>query len=492
MDGFSLVGLIAYGIIGLYFFCQTHLFIISIAQFSLLINSLKKPKYKQTKLVALAELPMVTVQLPVYNEKYVVAELIDSILQFNYPAHLLDIQVLDDSTDDTTEIIQQKIVSLLGKTNVSISHIQRTKREGFKAGALKNGLSKAKGEFIAIFDADFRPHPNFLQATIPHFWVENVGMVQTRCGYNNRVQTLITRTLAFGMDIYYTIEQGGRYNADVFFIFNGTGGIWRKKCIEIAGNWQGDTLAEDLDLSYRAQMAGWKFIYIEDFLTNGELPPQISAVRIQQYRWIKGSVECGKKLIPLMLKYPTSFVKKFHSLNHLTNSFAFLSIFICSILSIPMMVIKHYQRIEFAPSAIFVFSSLVVLIQVFVSIKKTSFNYKGANILMESFIYLPLSLVIFMGLYIENAKAVMHGLMGKKTEFVRTPKMGDTVQINEYFKGGKFSLGNVFELAMILYFTFGVALSFVYHDVDFLVFHLCLIVGYFLILYHSVKERSAK
>jgi cellulose synthase/poly-beta-1,6-N-acetylglucosamine synthase-like glycosyltransferase len=479
--------LLVYAIATLYFICQTHLFIVSIAQFILLFNSLKKGESQPRS--EMLSYPFVTVQLPVYNEKYVVNDLIDCLLKLDYSGDKLEIQLLDDSTDDTTEIIKQKLESI--ETTILIKHITRTERLGYKAGALQNGLRQAQGEFIAIFDADFRPAAHFLTATLPYFNNPNVGMVQTRCGYHNRTQTLITRTLAFGMDIYYTIEQSGRHQSNVFFIFNGTGGIWRKSCIEDAGNWQGDTLAEDMDLSYRAQLKGWKFEYTEEPKTNGELPPFIAAVRVQQYRWIKGSLECARKIIPLIGQYSSSWYHKFHAYVQLTNSFAFLSIFICSILSIPMMFIKNVYHITFAPSVIFGLSSIVVLIQVFVSIKKSKEHYGRHNILIETFVYLPLSLVIFMGLYIENARAALHGLMGKKTPFVRTPKVGSGhFTNNEYFKVTSFTIGNFFELLMIAYFAFGIFLAAIFRDIDFVVFHLCLIVGYFLIFYHSIKENN--
>lgn len=484
-----LLELISYSIIGLYFFCQSHLLVVSIAQFTLLVNSLTKSRHKRKETIPLTDFPMVTIQLPVYNEKYVVTGLINSVLQFDYPPERMEIQILDDSNDETSAIIRDTILSLQQHSAVAIHHIQRVERTGYKAGALKEGLALAKGEFVAIFDADYRPPAHFLKATLPLFKDSGVGMVQSRCGYNNRDQTLITRTLAFGMDIYYTIEQSGRYNSDVFFIFNGTGGIWRKKCIEEVGNWQGDTLAEDMDLSYRAQMNGWHFEYMEDLMTLGELPPMMSAVRVQQYRWIKGSVECAYKLIPTMLRFKTTFYKKFHALVHLTNSYAFLSIFLCSILSIPMMMVQHVFHYQLAPSGVFFFSSIVVLLQVYVSIQKTASSYEGSNFTREILVYLPLSLVIFMGLYIENAKAALHGILKRKTAFMRTPKMGEHNASNDYFKGGRLSLGNIFELLMLAYFSFGVFLSFYYGDVDFLVFHLCLIIGYFSIFFLSYQER---
>lgn len=474
-----------YSLAALYFVCQTHLFIISIAQFLLLLHSLwlRPSKLNQP----LPQLPFVTIQLPVYNEKYMVQELIECVVKMNYPAHLLEIQLLDDSTDETTSIIESVIKNT--KTDITINHIRRNDRMGFKAGALRNGLLHAKGEFIAIFDADFRPAPEFLTSTLPAFQDEKLGMVQTRCGYQNRSQTLITRTLAFGMDLYYCIEQGGRYQAGVFFLFNGTSGVWRRTCIEEAGNWSSDTLAEDMDLSYRAQLKGWKFKYMEQPQTNGELAPLVAAVRIQQYRWIKGGMECGLKLLPLVWKQPLSIYKKFHAYVQLSNSFAFLSIFICAVLSIPMMYIKDTYQITFAPASMFVFGSLVLLLQVFVSILKSKEYYLKSNFFYEAFFYMPLSLIIFGGLYTENARAALHGLLKRKTPFVRTPKVGNNVAKSAYVQKSRIRFVNLFELIFILYFMFGSSLAFYYNNYDFFTFHICLIIGYATIFYYSTTEN---
>jgi cellulose synthase/poly-beta-1,6-N-acetylglucosamine synthase-like glycosyltransferase len=479
---------LVYLVIVIYFIGQTHLFVVSIAQFILLLHSIhSKGKTQQTSLPVLW--PKITVQLPVYNEKYEVVPLLESIVKLDYPISQIEIQLLDDSTDETTSIAESAIKRLKERTGLHITHIHRSNREGFKAGALANGMKTAQGEFIAIFDADFRPPSHFLKQLIPHFQNQQVGMVQARCGYLNRNQTLVSRTLAFGMDIYYTIEQLGRYRAGVFFIFNGTGGIWRKQAIVDAGNWQSDTLAEDLDLSYRAQLNGWEFVYTDSVQANGELPPFIGAVRIQQYRWIKGSAECAKKILPQFFKHTHPIKRQFHALIQLSNSFAFISIFFCSLLSIPMMWIQYNHPIDFAPLAVFGFGSIVVLLQVGVSIYKSPEPYRGNNVWKEVFFYLPLSLVIFMGLYIENAKAALHGIVGKKTAFIRTPKTGTSNQATDYMKGAKLTVNNVFELLMIVYFVLGMGLAFVLNNYDFLLFHACLVVGYGLIFYHSVKEK---
>lgn len=240
------------------------------------------------------EFPLVTVQLPIYNELYVVERLIDAVCLFEYPKNRLEIQVLDDSTDETVSIIAQK-VRLYKAQGFDIQHIRRSSRDGFKAGALAYGLTAAKGEFIAIFDADFIPHPDFLTTTIPHFENATVGVVQTRWVHLNESYSLITQLQAFGLDGHFIVEQGGRNAAGHFINFNGTAGVWRKSCILDAGGWSAQTLTEDLDLSYRAQLRGWQFVYLENVETPAELPATMPALKSQQYRWMKGAPNAPAK-----------------------------------------------------------------------------------------------------------------------------------------------------------------------------------------------------
>ena len=293
-----------YIIITIYSLALILIFMYALSQLNLLFNYKSAKKKKDTSpkfnLKNNIEIPFVTVQLPVYNEMYVMERLLNNIVKLDYPVEKLEIQVLDDSTDQSviTTIAQ---IKELQKTGINIRHIRRTNRKGFKAGALKEGLEIAKGEFIAIFDADFLPQKNWLLETIPYFKNDKIGVVQTRWGHINRNYSTLTKIQAFALDANFTLEQVGRNTNGHFINFNGTAGVWRKKCILDAGNWEGDTLTEDLDLSYRAQLKKWKFKYLEHVKTPAELPVIISAARSQQFRWNKGGAENFQKMIKHIL-----------------------------------------------------------------------------------------------------------------------------------------------------------------------------------------------
>ena len=285
------------------------------------------------------EKPFVTIQLPVFNERYVIERLMDAVAAFQWPRSKMEVQVLDDSDDETLDIIARK-TDELSKKGIDVSHIRRTGRAGYKAGALANGLQMARGAFIAIFDADFLPKPDFLLETVPYFKGPQTGMVQTKWGHLNRYYSLLTRLQAFGLDGHFSVEQSGRSSAGSFINFNGTAGIWRKSCILDAGGWQDDTIAEDLDLSYRAQMKGWKFKYIEHIHAPAELPVVMSAVKTQQFRWNKGGAESARKNLLKVMKSGLGFENKLHAFFHLTNSTNFLFILIASVVSIPLLFTK--------------------------------------------------------------------------------------------------------------------------------------------------------
>ena len=321
------------------------IFMYALAQLNLLFNYLSaqknttdSPKFDLSKT---SEVPYVTIQLPVYNELYVMQRLLDNIVKLNYPNDKLEIQVLDDSTDESVESTSKHIESLK-KKGFDIQHIKRKNRIGFKAGALKEGLKFAKGEFIAIFDADFLPNSDWLKRTIPFFKDAKIGVVQTRWAHINRDYSILTKVQAFALDAHFTLEQVGRNSKGHFINFNGTAGIWRKDCIIDAGNWEGDTLTEDLDLSYRAQLKDWKFKYLENVETPSELPVVISAARSQQFRWNKGGAENFRKMILRVFKNKTlPFKTKIHGMLHLLNSTMFLNVLIVGVLSIPMLYIKN-------------------------------------------------------------------------------------------------------------------------------------------------------
>ena len=308
------------------------IFMYALAQLNLLFNYLGSGKVEENApefdFSNTDEIPFVTIQLPVFNEIYVMERLLKNIVRIDYPKDKLEIQVLDDSTDESVDSTAT-LIKALQKEGFDIQHIQRTNRDGFKAGALKEGLVIAKGEYIAIFDADFLPQTDWLKRTIPFFKDEAVGVVQTRWGHINRNYSILTKIQAFALDAHFTLEQVGRSSKGHFINFNGTAGVWRKTCIIDAGNWEGDTLTEDLDLSYRAQLKDWKFKYLEHVETPAELPVAISAARSQQFRWNKGGAENFQKMMRRVLKSKNISAKtKLHSLLHLLNSTMFLNVLI--------------------------------------------------------------------------------------------------------------------------------------------------------------------
>ena len=408
--------------------------------------------------------PFVTIQLPVYNELYVVERLIDAVANLDYPKEKMEIQVLDDSTDETVDVIAKKIVRLKLE-GINIYHIHRTNREGFKAGALKNGLSLAKGEFFAIFDADFLPAKNFLQKTIFYFYDSSVGMVQTKWGHINKQSSLLANLQAIALDGHFSIEQRGRNDAGYFINFNGTAGVWRKKTILDAGNWQADTLTEDFDLSYRAQMKGWKFKYLEDVITFGELPPAVSALKSQQFRWTKGGTETAKKHLSTLLSSNLPFPVKGHGVFHLIYSFGFISILACIILTVPIIFIKEYYpqyNIFFKLTSLLKISFLIYIIHYFISY----FNNTAGNFFKKFFsfiIYFPLFVSLFIGLSLGNAYGILQGYFGIKSSFIRTPKFNSinrqhTKKFNKYLQT-KLNWVIVTEGLLIFYFLFGLSLS---------------------------------
>ncbi|HCR71231.1 MAG TPA: hypothetical protein DIW23_07305, partial [Anaerolineae bacterium] len=331
-----------------YSFSMGMLIIYLINMVYLAFIGLRKQKYLQTKnsllsvtSVATKKFPFVTIQLPIYNERYVAERLIEACASFDYPKHLFEIQVLDDSTDDTKDIVAKK-VNQIKKQNINIHHIHRENRIGFKAGALAKGLESARGEFIAIFDADFLPQPDFLKRLLPHFQNEKIAFVQARWGHLNHDYSLLTLLQSFALDAHFAIDQLARSNSDYVFNFNGTAGIWRKSAILDAGGWQADTLTEDMDLSYRAFLKGWSAHYAGDVEALAELPVSFTAYRRQQYRWARGSLECAIKYIPVIWKSHFSLAKKFQATLHLTGYLLHL-LAILLMLFYPMLLLFAVQ-----------------------------------------------------------------------------------------------------------------------------------------------------
>lgn len=479
------------------------IFFYALAQLNLLFNYLSAQKKEDDcevyDLEDLNEVPFVTIQLPVFNEMYVMERLLDNIALIDYPKDKLEIQVLDDSTDETV-VTTKAHIEKLQATGLDIKHITRTDRSGFKAGALKEGLKIAKGEFIAIFDADFLPKPNWLKCTIPYFKNEKIGVVQTRWGHINRNYSLLTRIQAFALDAHFTLEQVGRNSKGHFINFNGTAGVWRKECILDAGNWEGDTLTEDLDLSYRAQLKNWEFKYLENVETPAELPVVISAARSQQFRWNKGGAENFRKMLWRVIKSKNISAKtKIHGLLHLLNSSMFLSIFIVAVLSIPMLYIKNeyaHLRMYFYFMSFFVLSTIIFFVcywfmyrSIYGSGFKKFFSYIGMFFTFFS---------IAMGFSLHNSIAVIEGHIGKRSEFVRTPKFNIS-SLKDSWKGNKYlkkkpSLHVIIEGILMLYFAFGLYSAFVVGDQggDFglFPFHLMLFIGFGYVFFKSLTSKA--
>ncbi|WP_299147644.1 cellulose synthase family protein [uncultured Dokdonia sp.] len=490
-------------IIVIYTISLVIIFAYSLSQLNLLFNYLRAQRIKDDapkfNFKDPAQIPLVTIQLPVYNELYVMERLLDNIALLDYPKEKLEIQVLDDSTDESFESTKNHIERLKNQ-GLDIKHVTREDRSGFKAGALKEGLKVAKGEYIAIFDADFLPEPNWLQRTVPYFKDRNIGVVQTRWGHINREYSLLTRVQAFALDAHFTLEQVGRNSKGHFINFNGTAGLWRKQCIEDAGNWEGDTLTEDLDLSYRAQLKNWKFKYLEDVKTPAELPVVISAARSQQFRWNKGGAENFQKMSKKVVASKSLSTKtKMHGILHLLNSTMFLNVLIVAILSIPMLYIKNeYAHLKpyFYVMSFFVISSVIFFICYWFMFKSI---YGGG---FKQFIrYIGMFFTFFsiaMGFSLHNSIAVIEGHLGKRSDFIRTPKFNIS-ELKESWKGNKYikkniSINVIFEGLLMLYFAFGMYSAFVVGDQggDFglFPFHLMLFIGFGFVFFKSLTSKA--
>lgn len=422
-------------------------------------------------------LPLVTVQLPMYNELYVVERLIKSVCEIEYPKDKLEIQVLDDSTDETIGIATG-LVEKYKALGFDIKYIHRIDRSGFKAGALKDGLAVASGEFVAIFDADFVPKSEFLLKTLPHFADQKVGMVQTRWEHLNEDYSFLTKAQALALDGHFVIEQQTRHKAGFFMNFNGTAGVWRKTTIEDAGNWQPDTLAEDLDLSYRAQLRGWRFVFLNDVTSPAELPADINSLKTQQFRWTKGAVEAAKKNIVGVWRSDLSLKVKLECTVHLTSNIVFPFIMLVALLNVPLVVIKNtvggYDQ-YFTMMSVFVLASISTFIFYMYAQRAIHLDWRRRLLLF------PVFLSGSMGFAVNNTKAVLEALMGKKTEFKRTPKY--SVEKNEEWKSKKYVQRKVsgavlIELALTVYFIFGVGVSIYFEEIAAIPFQLMFLTGF--------------
>src|SRR5579863_9819571 len=366
-----------------------------------------------------AELPRLTVQLPIFNEQFVVERLVDTVCRLDYPKDKLDIQLLDDSTDETKGVAR-RLVERYAAEGYPISYHHRTNREGYKAGALREGLKTAKGEFVAIFDADFVPPADFLMRVIHYFTEPKVGMVQGRWSHINRNYSFLTNVEAILLDGHFILEHGARSRSNVFFNFNGTAGMWRSRAIEEAGGWQHDTLTEDTDLSYRAQLKGWKFVYLEDLECPAELPVEMSAFKTQQARWAKGLIQTAKKILPQVMKSDVSWRVKLEAWYHLTANISYPLMIALSVLLLPAMIIRFYQgwfQMLYIDLPLFMASTFSLSSFYLVS-QKELFPKSWPRALL----YIPFLMALGIGLTITNTIAVLEALIGRQTAFARTPK----------------------------------------------------------------------
>src|SRR5213075_3436575 len=399
------------------------------------------------------KLPKVTVQLPIFNEVYVAERLLRSLSELDYPQELLEIQVLDDSTDETREITAG-CAEELRERGFNVQRIHRTDRTGFKAGALGVGLAAAEGEFLCILDADFVPEKDLLKRTVHFFTDPKVGMIQTRWGHLNRGYSLLTRMQAIFLDGHLLLEQIARSRSGRFFNFNGTAGLWRRSCIEQSGGWQYDTLCEDLDLSYRAQLVGWKFIYLSDVVTPAELPVDMNGFKSQQHRWTKGSVQTCKKLLPTIWRSRLPFPIKLEATGHLMSNFAYLLLALLCVLLHPSAGAPPGGWLRTFLVDIPIFLTASVSVAMFYVCAQRELHPRTW---MKQMLLLPCLLALGIGLSLNNARAVLEAIFNHKSDFTRTPKYG-IERKSQPWRSCKYmplkSLLPIAEMAFAIYFSY--------------------------------------
>jgi len=479
--------------------CLVLIFFYSVIQLSLAIAYIRNKKKQQSRVTPafdLANAPKVTVQLPMFNEMYVAERIIETVAEMDYPRDKFQIQVLDDSTDETKDIIANKCAEVAAR-GINIQHVHRVDRTGYKAGALDAAMDKVEGEFIAIFDADFVPSKDFLLRTIPYFNSDKVGVVQTRWGHLNKDYSLLTELQAFGLNGHFAIEQGGRNASGHYINFNGTAGVWRRATIDSAGGWEHDTITEDLDLSYRAQMKGWQFVYLEEVESPAELPITMSALKSQQHRWMKGGAEVFIKMWKrLATTKGLKLSDRIHGLAHLFNSSVFFFILILSLLSLAVLHIKDsFSDLNvFIKYGMYFFSSTLFLGFYYWN----SYRDKKGNFFGDLFRFLGRFvqfLTVSMALGLSNAVAVIEGYLGIKSSFVRTPKFN--VAKKDEFKGNKYdkkslSIINILEGIFMVTFGFTAVNRAIYGDLGMVPFHLMLAIGYGIIFFNTLKENRGQ
>ena len=491
--------LIGYIILAVYCLALVFITIYCLLQFHLLYNyqryNANEGKRLYKKAGSSVDLPLVTVQLPIFNEQYVVNRLIDQIVKLDYPKEKLQIQVLDDSTDETIELSKAKVEEKKQK-GFDIQLYHRTNRTGYKAGALKAALNYAKGDFVAIFDADFLPREDFLLTTIPYFDSPEIGVVQTRWEHINEDYSMLTRLQAMQLNVHFRVEQVGRHAGNLMLQFNGTAGVWRRQTIEDAGGWEADTLTEDLDLSYRAQLKGWKIHYLEKFGSPAELPAEMNGLKSQQFRWMKGGAENARKLLPTVWRSNLSLSQKFHASSHLMASSVFLFIFVAGLLSVPLIFILPTISINMDWLGIFLIGWLSIIMVYYVANVQAELSSESIWKRLIKFIFLfPIFLALSMGLSLHNSVAVLQGYIGKKSAFIRTPKF-NIQGLQDSFKKRKYLAKKIpwttfGEGLMSLYFVIGIYLGLQSDNTMFLAFHLMLAIGYGTICFYSIRHLRA-
>lgn len=489
--GYILIAIYTLALLYITLFCLLQLY---------LLRAYRRQKREKKSLSSYTEsdpdLPTVTVQLPIYNELFVVDRLLDNITKLQYPKDKLEIQVLDDSTDETLDHVRERVAHFKNQ-GFDIHYIHRENREGYKAGALKNGLRFSTGQYVAIFDADFLPEPEFLLKALPYFDKPEIAVVQTRWGHINEDYSLLTQLQAFQLNVHFTIEQAGRCAAGHFLQFNGTAGIWKRSAIDDAGGWQADTLTEDLDLSYRAQMKGWKINYIEDITCPAELPAEIYGLKSQQFRWMKGGAENSRKLLPTILKSNLPFVTKFHSTMHLMASGIFLVIFGVAITSVPVLYALDYYHLKATFLGFCLLGTLAVVSVFYEANIMTCWKEKNVKYPFFRFLFLfPVFMGLSMGMSLHNSIAVLQGYRGKKSSFVRTPKF-NLLNLKDKLHNNKYMIHKIdwttwFEAIICLYFIFAIGLGIYLEYYSFILFHVLLMFGFGINFFYALRHLSIK
>ena len=491
------ISILGYTLLGVYVLALTYITFYCLMQFHLLYHYQKKRKVvdQENLLNVDSNVPFVTIQLPIFNELYVTERLIDNITKFDYPKDKFEIHILDDSTDETLEISKRKVEEYKDK-GFNIELIRRNNREGYKAGALKYGMQFVKGEFIAIFDADFLPNPDFLRKTLPYFKDKKIGVVQTRWEHINENYSLITRLQAFQLNVHFTVEQKGRDSGDFLLQFNGTAGVWRRETIDSAGGWEADTLTEDLDLSYRAQLKGWKIAFREDIGSPAELPAEMNGLKSQQFRWMKGGAETAKKMLPTVWNSDISLLKKIHASTHLLSSTVFLCVFVMGVFSVPILYFLNPLGINSDYFGVFLLSLISIILVYYVANVDQEWKEGSKQWLIVKFIFIfPVFLALSMGLSLHNSVAVIQGYLGRKSAFIRTPKF-DIKGLSDSFKKEKYQAKKISSVTILegllsLYFMAGIYYSYTIGNYTFLMLHILLALGYGATFYYTVKHRGA-